>query len=100
MLPQTTLNSDQARIRTISKAAFGWGIPLWPPSIAAIEAIGATLKEAGYRSANGYLMSYKTTAQRSGWEWGELLHRSMKDTIRSCERGQGPPIQAQPLPLR
>ena len=54
----------------------------------------------GYRSAASYLWLYKVEAQRRGYTWTDGLQRCLKDGIRSCERGMGPPTVAQPLPLR
>ena len=70
-----------------------------PPSPEAVRALGATLKWGRYRSAAAYLNAYKVLAQRAGHPWGDVLQRMQVDVRRSCERGQGPPTRAQPLPL-
>ena len=31
--------------------------------------------------------------------WSDVLERARKDATRSCERGKGPAVHAQPLPL-
>ena len=95
----TTKKSSQARLKTVSEACDRWGIALWPPTTDTIDAVAATLKQGGYRSASLYLHGYKVAAQRSGWGWSDVLQRAMVDAIRSCARGLGPSVQAQPLPL-
>ena len=61
--------------------------------------VGCFAQEGGYRSAPSYLYLLKTESQRRGFEWPDVLQRALKDAVRSCERGLGPPTRAQPLPL-
>ena len=61
--------------------------------------LGASLKKGFYRSPASYLSIYKGEAERRGYEWGSVLQRVVRDAVRSCLRGIGPPLQAQPLPL-
>ena len=70
-----------------------------PPTPDTLRALAATLNWRGYRSAVVYLYGYKTQAQREGHPWGEAMNRLLRDVVRSCERGLGPPIRAQPLPF-
>ena len=60
--------------------------------------LGATQKR-GYRSAASYLWLYKGEAQHRGHSWLDTHHHSLKDAIRSCERGMGPPTRAMALPF-
>ena len=64
-----------------------------------MEALGATLKKGGYRSAGQYITAYKVASLRQGFEWSTLLQQCLRDVTRSCERGVGPPTRARPLPL-
>ena len=94
-----TRASTQAKLHTVTRALAGWGLTPFPPSVEKIFALGATLKEGHYRSASSYIVTYKVEAQRLGYSWGDPLHRALKDVTRSCERGLGPPLRAQPLPF-
>ena len=71
----------------------------FPPTSDSVRALAATLKWRGYRSAAVYLFGYKAHAQREGHPWGDALNRLLRDAVRSCERGLGPPVRAQPLPF-
>ena len=95
----STHGPNASRIRTLFKALGAWGLTPFPPSLAKVRAYAATLKRGRYRSAASYLWIYKGEAERRGFAWSGVLHRAVKDGIRSCERGMGPPTQARPLPL-
>ena len=99
VLAASTQEALAAKLRTIHRALAGWGLVPFPPTLLTIRALGATLKRGGYRSAASYLYLLKTEAQRRGHDWPDHLQRALKDAIRSCERGLGPPTRAQPLPL-
>ena len=88
----STRESMEAKLRTIHRALVGWGLVPFPPSLWTVRALGATLKRGGYRSAASYLWLYKAEAQRRGYSWPDYLHRALKDAVRSCERGMGPPL--------
>ena len=89
----------QAKIKTVTAALRQWGFDLWPPTPAKVHALGATLKAGGYLASANYLSTYKVVAERLGFAFGPSLQRSLKDAIRSCERGQGAARQALPLPM-
>ena len=95
----STRESMEAKLRTIHRALVGWGLVPFPPSMWTVRALGATLKRGGYRSAASYLWLYKAEAQRRGHSWPDYLHRALRDAVRSCERGMGPPTRALPLPF-
>lgn len=57
--------------------------------IVSIEALGASLKRGGCRSAAGYLSIYRGYAERAGHSVDSALARALKDATRSCERGIG-----------
>ena len=96
----STREAAQAKLRTVHRALEPWGLLPFPPTLRTLRALGATLKRGGYRSAASYLWLYKVESQRRGHPWTDSLQRCLKDAIRSCERGMGPPTVAQPLPLR
>ena len=99
VLATSTREALEAKMRTIHRALAGWGLTPFPPSLFTIRALGATLKRGGYRSAASYLYLLKTEAQRRGCGWPDPYQRALKDAIRSCERGMGPPTRVQPLPF-
>ena len=88
-----------ARLRTVVEALSRWGITAFPPTPASWRALAASLKQGGYRSAAAYLSAYRTEAERRGHHVDQLALRSIKDYTRSCERGQGAPARARPLPF-
>ena len=90
----STRESMEAKLRTVHRALAGWGLVPFPPSLWTVRALGATLKRGGYRSAASYLWLYKAEAQRRGHSWPDYLHRALKDSIRSCERGMAPHSRA------
>ena len=99
-LAASTRESMEAKLRTIRRALAGWGLEPFPPTMWSLRALGATLKRGGYRSAASYLWLYKAESQRRGHSWPDYLHRALKDAVRSCERGMGPPHSRAPPPLR
>ena len=95
----STLHAMEAKLRTIGRALATWGLLPLPPSIFTIRALAASLKRGGYRSAASYIYLYKAECQRRGHNWHDVLQRTLRDAIRSCERGLGPPTRAKPLPF-
>ena len=91
--------THESHLNTMTKALQAWGFSLFPPTPAKILALGATFKEGGYRSAGNFFTSYRTEAQRHGYEITGVMHRHFEDSKRSCNRGLGGPIRARPLPL-
>ena len=77
----------------MTKALQAWGFSLFPPTPAKILALGATFKEGGYRSTPNFFTSYRTEAQRQGFEITGVLHRHFEDAKRSCNRGLGGPSE-------
>ncbi len=71
----------------------------WPLDITRLQAAAATLKAGGYRSAAQYLHALKRHHVCLGHSWTDQLARELADCTRSCRRGLGPAVQAQPLPL-
>ena len=89
----------ESKLKTVQKALALWQLELLPPSVASIEALAASLKWGGYRSAPSYLSIYKGYVERSGFHFGAPELRAMADAIRSCERGIGGPVKAMALPF-
>ena len=85
MLAASTQASYESKLRTIHRALQQWRMRPFPPSVAALKALGATLKRGKYRSAASYLWLYKAHAQRLGHVWSDVLQRLLKDSIRSCD---------------
>ena len=91
--------THESHLNTMTKALQVWGFSLFPPTPAKILALGATFKEGGYRSTPNFFTSYRTEAQRQGFEITGVLHRHFEDSKRSCNRGLGGPVRARPLPF-
>jgi hypothetical protein len=87
------------KLSTVTAALGMWGLGLLPPTIESISALGATLKAGHYRSAASYLTLYKGHAERAGYEFTGHLQRSLRDAVRSCERGLGGAVKARALPF-
>ena len=96
----STTEVNDMKMRTVYRAFHRWGIPPFPPTLDKVYALGASLKRGAYRTPASYLSDYKGEAERRGYPWDAVLQRGVRDSIRSCMRGLGPPVQAQPLPLR
>jgi len=91
--------SVASRLRMCELLLAGWGLPMAPPTVQSITALGASLKAGRYRSAAVYLSTYKTWTARQGHSWSTTLQQAMTDAIRSCERGLGGPVKARALPF-
>ena len=87
------------KMKTIKAALSKWGMDLFPPSAAKIRALAAALKRGGYRSAESYLLLYRTTCERQGVPYSTDLVRVHRDCLRSCQRGLGGPVKALSLPF-
>lgn len=86
-------------MRTIRTAVEKWGLALFPPSLLSVRALAATLKRGGYRSAESYLLLYKSECERRGVPYTADLLRVHRDCVRSCLRGLGGPVRALALPF-
>ena len=95
----TTHESDDSRLRSITSWLAEWGLRPFPPRLASVKALAASLKAGGYRSAHVYLSVYRVEAQRRGHPVDVLLGRHLQDYKRSCLRGLGGPTRPRPLPL-
>ena len=74
----------------------------WDPkriTPARLEIAAALLKKGRYRAGGAYLTAIKRFYIRHGGRWSEELALVVSDVSRSLTRGQGPPRQADPLPL-
>ena len=95
----TTHESDDSRLRNITRWLASWGLRPFPPTLASVKALAASLKAGSYRSAHVYLAVYKVEAQRRGYPVDVLMGRHLQDYKRSCLRGIGGPVRPRPLPL-
>ena len=91
--------SVAAKWKTVVKALALYDFTPFPPTPSKILALGAVLKAGGYRSAEAYLQSYRTAADRAEHPFGGAEVRAMRDAARSCKRGLGGPVRARPLPF-
>ena len=86
--------THESHLCTMAKALRAWGFSLFPPTPAKILALGATFKEGGYRSSSNFFTSYRTEAQRQGFELTGVLHRHFEDSKQSCNMGPGGTYQS------
>ena len=91
--------SDNSRLRSMASWLSQWKLELFPPSVATVKALAASLKAGGYRSAEVYLTVYRRECERRGFEVGSLLRGDLKDYRRSCERGLGGAVRPRALPM-
>ena len=89
----TTHVSDSSRLRKIAVWLSQWGMQMYPPTLASVKALAASLKVGGYRSAHIYLSVYRVEAQRRGHPIDMLMGRHLQDFKRSCLRGLGGPVR-------
>jgi hypothetical protein len=99
MWASTTTKAMMARARTSTRMLAFWGKAPRPLNVDKILALGAGLKQGGYRSAATYLDLYKGMAERWGQAPDVIELRALKDAKRSCERGIGGATRALPLPF-
>eukprot|EP00971_Amphidinium_carterae_P346304 6487660-Amphidinium_carterae.1 len=89
------------------KSRLGWwqaraavmGVDPYPLTEQMVRHAGALLKAGGYRSAKVYLYSMKKEHVKQGFLWTDALEVELRDGVRSCERGMGPPKKAKPMEL-
>ena len=86
-------------LATVSKMLALWNYELFPLTQAKVIALGATLKAGRYRSGAMYLSKARAECERLGQNIGSAIVRTIKDTIRSCERGLGPARKTCGLPM-
>ena len=87
------------KLRTVRAAITKWNLALYPPSVASIKALAATLKRGGYRTAESYMLLYRGECEQRGLPYSSDLVRVHRDCVRSCLRGLGEPTQAPGLPF-
>ena len=76
---ESTHESDDSRLRKMAGWLAQWGIQMYPPTLASVKALAASLKAGGYRSAHVYLSVYRVEAQRRGHAVDVLLGRHLQD---------------------
>ena len=75
------------------------GMAPYPISVAKLRTAGALLKYGGYRAAPTYLYAIKREHVKMHGEWTAGMELELKEGIRSCVRGIGPPSQCTALDL-
>ena len=78
-------------VKDLLAAAHMASYPLDPKKI---KLIAGVLREAGYKSADTYLVEAKTAHIEEGWPWTALLDRHFKLCRKAVKRGQGPQKKA------
>ena len=74
-------------------------IPPFPLTPNKVRLAAALLKQAGYRSATGYLSGAKRRHIELGHPWDDQLALEFADCCRAVRRGLGPPKGAAPFDL-
>lgn len=87
---QSNNGPQLSRMKTWNQIAQAWGMPPMPMTIELIEAVGASFKQGGYRSAHLYFAAAKKDHTMREGSFPPDLEIKIRDTIRSIERGQGP----------
>ena len=88
-----------AKLNTVRNTLLLWHVPLFPPTVAKLNAIGVVLKAGKYKSAETYYSVYRGACERSGFAFDSTMTRAVKDGVRSVTRGLGGPSRAMALPF-
>ena len=73
--------------------------PWLPLDETKIMAIGAAMKEGGYRSTKNYMSAVKEKHIEAGFSWNDQLELAGHRFVLSTTRGMGPGRQSSPLPF-
>ena len=95
----SSVSSVRSRRRCYHAVLSQFGVEPLPANGTKLRFLGAGLKAGGYRSAQNVLSQFKVDAERAGHTFSGHELRLIADIGRSCLRGLGPPIRAQPLPF-
>lgn len=74
--------------------------PPYPLSVQKLATLGALLQAGGYRAAAMYVSAAKRKHIGLGYAWSDALELEVKDGVRACLRGIGPPRKCGALDLR
>ena len=96
---KSSVGPRRSKLRTILKFLGCFQLPLIPFTVDVVQALGASLKWRGYRSAPLYLYHARAVAEKRGAVVSTATHRALTDMIRSCRRGLGPARQCEGLIL-
>ena len=91
-------NAKEAKLKAVTDiltTAFSSAFPLTPKKL---KLVAGVLREAGYKSADTYLVESKTAHVEKGHDWTPLLDRHFKLCIKAVKRGQGPRRKAPEVP--
>ncbi len=95
----TSKRAHDARISWWARRAQSRGLQPFPITLPKLRLAGALLKQGKYRSSSQYLYSLKKAHTAQGGRWTTMMAIVFRDVKRSCDRGLGPPRQADALPL-
>ena len=79
-----------SRVKTWESIARAWHLSPWPLTPALIERVGASLKAGGYKSAKLYFSAARREHVVRHGDIPVEVELSIKDAVRSIERGLGP----------
>eukprot|EP00435_Cladocopium_sp_Y103_P025149 s4373_g6.t1 len=88
-------DAKRRAVRNVLEAAFEHPYPLTPDKM---KLLAGAFREAGYKSADTYLVEAKTEHIERWGEWSALLDRHFKLCIKAVKRGQGPRKKAPEVP--
>jgi hypothetical protein len=94
-----SMRTRRAHLAWWVRRAFVRRLAPCPLSVRLLQLAAALLKSGGYRSGPHYLGSLKAEHVRLGFAWNEALSQVMRNGVRACRRGLGPPRRAAPAPL-
>lgn len=79
-----------SRVKTWHKIAKAWDLEPLPLTVPLVQAVGASFKAGGYRSAKLYYSTMRKEHQSQLGQVPVQVEIAINDAIRSIERGQGP----------
>ena len=96
---KSSIGAARTRAEWWPSRAMARGIKPFPLTPNKVRLAAALLRQAGYRSAPGYLSGAKRRHVEMGFPWDDQLALEFKDCCRAVKRGIGPPKGAAPFQL-
>ena len=91
ILASTTQPAVDSKVRTYLAICRAWQLAPWPVSMESLQAFGASMKEGGYKSSQGFFQAVFTHQRRHMQvDVDSLLRSTARDYVRSISRGLGP----------
>ena len=81
------------------QAWFGHEVPVFPLTVASIEAVSTMLVAGDYRSVETFVSRAKDRHLELRYQWGSVLGRAAPCTNKAGRRGRGPAHQCAELPV-